>query len=238
MLARTLAVVAGMAGMASAQSATVSLTPASSSIAPGESTVVQVDVSYDLAGASGGLFGAGLFGYGFDASDDNIESQLASPSVSPSLPSGSVASVNGSMLRFGGGVGLMPPILGNPFNLGSFTVSADAGASDGSVTVTLDGTVLLSRGDEINSVSSSPGANQFQLPPASVTISIMASAGCNQFDLVEPFGVLSQADVAEFVNLFFANSPIVAVYAAPTDVVSQADVSAFVDGFFAGCPTN
>ncbi|MEO1512958.1 MAG: hypothetical protein AAFU70_12870, partial [Planctomycetota bacterium] len=59
-----------------------------------------------------------------------------------------------------------------------------------------------------------------------------------QFDLVEPFGVLSQADVAEFVNLFFANSPIVAVYAAPTDVVSQADVSAFVDGFFAGCPTN
>ncbi|MEL6329713.1 MAG: hypothetical protein AAFR38_08635 [Planctomycetota bacterium] len=61
--------------------------------------------------------------------------------------------------------------------------------------------------------------------------------GCSPADLVEPFGVISQADVAEFVNLFFASDPRVAVLAAPTDVVSQADVGAFVDLFFAGCPT-
>ncbi|MEO1512073.1 MAG: GC-type dockerin domain-anchored protein, partial [Planctomycetota bacterium] len=62
--------------------------------------------------------------------------------------------------------------------------------------------------------------------------------GCNEFDLAEPAGVISQADVSEFINLFFANSPTVAAYAAPFDVVSQADVNAFVAGFFAGCPTN
>ncbi|MEO1511227.1 MAG: hypothetical protein AAFU70_04060, partial [Planctomycetota bacterium] len=60
---------------------------------------------------------------------------------------------------------------------------------------------------------------------------------CSPADLVEPFGVISQADVDEFVSLFFANDPGVAALAGPTDIVSQADVSAFVGLFFAGCPS-
>ncbi|MEL6330766.1 MAG: GC-type dockerin domain-anchored protein [Planctomycetota bacterium] len=58
---------------------------------------------------------------------------------------------------------------------------------------------------------------------------------CSPADLAPPFGVISQADVNEFVNLFFANDPQVAAFAAPFNVVSQADVNAFVDLFFAGC---
>ncbi|MEL6329992.1 MAG: right-handed parallel beta-helix repeat-containing protein [Planctomycetota bacterium] len=60
--------------------------------------------------------------------------------------------------------------------------------------------------------------------------------GCSPADLVPPFGVISQADVAAFVDLFFAGDPFVAGLAVPFDVVSQLDVAAFVDLFFAGCP--
>ncbi|MEL6396120.1 MAG: hypothetical protein AAFQ71_08990 [Planctomycetota bacterium] len=59
---------------------------------------------------------------------------------------------------------------------------------------------------------------------------------CSPADLAEPYGVLSQADVSEFVSLFFSLDPNVAALASPFDVVSQADVDAFVDLFFAGCP--
>ncbi|MEO1512516.1 MAG: hypothetical protein AAFU70_10605, partial [Planctomycetota bacterium] len=65
---------------------------------------------------------------------------------------------------------------------------------------------------------------------------IITESGCSPADLVPPFGVISQADVAEFVSRFFANDPRVAVLAPPTDVVSQADVAEFVNLFFAGCP--
>ncbi|MEO1511134.1 MAG: GC-type dockerin domain-anchored protein, partial [Planctomycetota bacterium] len=60
--------------------------------------------------------------------------------------------------------------------------------------------------------------------------------GCNGADLAEPFGILSQADVAAFVDAFFANDPRVAQLASPFDVVSQADVNEFVSLFFEGCP--
>ncbi|MEL6328756.1 MAG: hypothetical protein AAFR38_03765 [Planctomycetota bacterium] len=59
--------------------------------------------------------------------------------------------------------------------------------------------------------------------------------GCSTGDLAEPFGVISQADVAEFVDAFFVSSPLVD-YVEPFDVISQADVAAFIDLFFVGCP--
>lgn len=60
--------------------------------------------------------------------------------------------------------------------------------------------------------------------------------GICRIDFAAPWGVLSQTDVAVFVDLFFGADPFVAALAAPDDVVSQADVAAFVDLFFAGCP--
>ncbi|MEL6329834.1 MAG: hypothetical protein AAFR38_09245 [Planctomycetota bacterium] len=63
-------------------------------------------------------------------------------------------------------------------------------------------------------------------------------ASCSAADVAAPFGVISQADVSEFVDLFFAGDSRVAALAGPIDIVSQADVNAFVGLFFAGCPTN
>ncbi|MEO1510668.1 MAG: hypothetical protein AAFU70_01220, partial [Planctomycetota bacterium] len=60
-------------------------------------------------------------------------------------------------------------------------------------------------------------------------------SGCSPADLADPFGVISQADSAEFVARFFAGDAGVAALSEPFDVVSQADVSAFVQLFFEGC---
>ncbi|MEL6329298.1 MAG: hypothetical protein AAFR38_06520 [Planctomycetota bacterium] len=59
---------------------------------------------------------------------------------------------------------------------------------------------------------------------------------CSDVDYAFPFGVISQADVADFVSRFFENDRYVARLAAPADVVSQADVAEFVNRFFIGCP--
>ncbi|MEL6328786.1 MAG: hypothetical protein AAFR38_03925 [Planctomycetota bacterium] len=60
---------------------------------------------------------------------------------------------------------------------------------------------------------------------------------CSPIDFAAPFGVISQTDVSEFVNLFFANDPRVAALASPFDIVSQTDVTEFVNLFFQGCPS-
>ncbi|MEL6329087.1 MAG: choice-of-anchor tandem repeat NxxGxxAF-containing protein [Planctomycetota bacterium] len=60
--------------------------------------------------------------------------------------------------------------------------------------------------------------------------------GCNDADLARPYGVISQADSAELVALFFAGDARVAALAAPFDTVSQSDVAEFVRLFFEGCP--
>ncbi|MEL6330008.1 MAG: hypothetical protein AAFR38_10115 [Planctomycetota bacterium] len=59
--------------------------------------------------------------------------------------------------------------------------------------------------------------------------------GCNPGDLAAPFGIMSQTDVARFVELFFTGYGPIAALAPPVDVGTQADVSAFVSYYFSGC---
>ncbi|MEL6329767.1 MAG: hypothetical protein AAFR38_08905 [Planctomycetota bacterium] len=239
-MTRSALILAATAGLASAQSASVQLMPASPTAAPGETVSVEILVSYDAGGASGGIFGGGLYGFGVDVSSGSSDGALANPGVSDSLLAGSTTQLTPSDLRIGGTVGLMPPVIEMPpFSVASFDVQVGAGAAIGStISLSATGGVIVAVASDLAVFSSNPGPGQSQLAPIAASIMVEeANPGCNQFDLVEPFGVISQADVAEFLSLFFANSPIVAVYAAPENVVSQADVAAFVDGFFAGCPT-
>ncbi|MEO1512320.1 MAG: hypothetical protein AAFU70_09620, partial [Planctomycetota bacterium] len=60
---------------------------------------------------------------------------------------------------------------------------------------------------------------------------------CSGADWAEPYNVISQADVAGYVDAWFRGDPRCAALAAPFDVVNQADVSAFVSFFFQGCPS-
>ncbi|MEL6329995.1 MAG: choice-of-anchor tandem repeat NxxGxxAF-containing protein [Planctomycetota bacterium] len=71
---------------------------------------------------------------------------------------------------------------------------------------------------------------------AILRIDTAGPSGCTPADLDVPFGVISQADVAVFVNLFFAGDDRAADLAEPFGVVSQADVAEFVRLFFEGCP--
>ncbi|MEL6330002.1 MAG: hypothetical protein AAFR38_10085 [Planctomycetota bacterium] len=121
---------------------------------------------------------------------------------------------------------------GDDFYLSNFTLTAfanaranaDIGNGRGDSNAEVYFTIETVSGDGVL-VSSDSGADYGPAP-------------CSPADLAEPFGVISQADVAAFVDLFFAGDPKAAAFAEPLDVASQADVSAFVDLFFAGCPAN
>ncbi|MEL6328748.1 MAG: hypothetical protein AAFR38_03725 [Planctomycetota bacterium] len=76
----------------------------------------------------------------------------------------------------------------------------------------------------------------YDLVPETEVITDLGPPPCSPADLAQPFGVISQADVTRFVELFFEDDPRVASLAEPFDVVSQADVDAFVTLFFQGCP--
>ncbi|MEL6328389.1 MAG: hypothetical protein AAFR38_01900 [Planctomycetota bacterium] len=60
---------------------------------------------------------------------------------------------------------------------------------------------------------------------------------CSPVDFAAPWGVISQGDVAVFVDLFFQADSRVTSLAEPLDVASQADVAEFVRLFFEGCPS-
>ncbi|MEO1511183.1 MAG: PQQ-dependent sugar dehydrogenase, partial [Planctomycetota bacterium] len=59
---------------------------------------------------------------------------------------------------------------------------------------------------------------------------------CSPADLAVPHAVLSQLDVAAFVEFFFAGDAGAGSIAEPPTVVSQLDVEGFLAAFFAGCP--
>lgn len=54
-------------------------------------------------------------------------------------------------------------------------------------------------------------------------------------DLAAPFGVLNFFDVAEFLNLFNAGSPLADI-AAPFNTLNFFDVAAYIQRYNAGCP--
>jgi len=64
---------------------------------------------------------------------------------------------------------------------------------------------------------------------------VVIGAGCNDADLVEPFGVLDLADVQAFIAAFTGQEPAADI-AEPTGVWDLADVQAFIGAFGAGCP--
>ncbi|MEO1510689.1 MAG: hypothetical protein AAFU70_01325, partial [Planctomycetota bacterium] len=154
-----------------------------------------------------GIPGASGGGYGDDPSTDTIN-EFDNDELGDPSPVGSSSLVDaGDNLRY------------STVNNGLNTPPFDDGVDLFGGTRIVDGDLFQ------RSLTIDIGAVEFQGP-----------TGCSPADLVPPFGVISQADVAAFVDLFFAGDPFVAGLAAPFDVVSQADVAVFVNLFFAGCP--
>jgi hypothetical protein len=72
----------------------------------------------------------------------------------------------------------------------------------------------------------------FEFPTQSDTVTI--GLGCNAADVAEPYGLLDQADITRFVELFLASDPEMDLDAS--GVFDLADVVVFVVDFTAGCP--
>lgn len=62
-----------------------------------------------------------------------------------------------------------------------------------------------------------------------------ATTGCNNADLVRPFGVIDLADINAFITAFQAENPI-ADLAEEFGVFDLNDIQAFINDFNAGCP--
>jgi hypothetical protein len=232
--------VAGFAGMAGGQSASLELTSAQAAVSPGDTVTVTAVVSYDLAGAGGGIFGnPGLYGFGgtvsaggSGASDVSAESAV----VSGDLASGSVSVTAASpmLVRAAGGRGLLDGLGDNPADVLTFDLTVDSEAEDGEVTLSFDGAVVLGLGASLNTFSTTPGDNQGTLTVTSLVLTI-GSSGCNPADLAEPFGQLTFGDISAFLGAFSANDPS-ADLAAPFGQFTFGDISAFLGAFSAGCP--
>ena len=229
------AAVCGLASLASAQTASVQLVPSSSTVAPGGTVTVSVQVNYDVAGADSGTFGpSGLYGGGGDVVGTGTGATITSAAVETDF--GSLLApgmlTGNNIDRIGGGRGLLSATTGGSDVLFSFEVNVASGAA-GTLIYDYDGAVLLVVGDSIQTFSTNPGIGQSSLSttPASITIT---QGGCNRADLAAPFGVLNFADVQSFLGSFGAGLPA-ADLAAPAGVFNFADVQTFLGLFGTGC---
>lgn len=66
-------------------------------------------------------------------------------------------------------------------------------------------------------------------------IGAIALTPCGPADLAAPFGIISFADAARFVELYLSADRQPAALAEPTDEATPADIGAFIDRFFAAC---
>ncbi|MEM7756155.1 MAG: GC-type dockerin domain-anchored protein [Planctomycetota bacterium] len=227
------------AGMASAQSAAVSLNASSASVAAGGSITVTLAADPDVGGAGSGVFGpAGLYGFGGEISlggDRAADVTAANASILAALPSGATVSTSGAAaVRAGAGRGLDDALPAAATDLLSFDLNIDAGAADGTFTVDFDGAVVLVEGDALVTYSTDPGVNQSSLSATTLTVTI-GQAGCNPADLAAPFGVLDLGDVDAFIPAFISSDPA-ADLVPPVGVIDLADIDAFIAAFLGGCP--
>jgi hypothetical protein len=226
------------ATLAAGQSASVTVAASSTSVAPGGSVTITLQTAFDTNGAGGGLFGApGFYGFGgtVTATGDAVAGVSGgTPTLNGQLAFGPVANggTGASVATGAAGRGLAGG-LANPGDLMTFDLLVDSGAQAGEVTLDFDGAVVLVLGSSLTTFSTDPGPNQQTLTTTSVTITI-GSAGCNDADLVEPYGILDLSDINAFVIGFLGMDP--SVDFDNNGLYDLADINTFVTSFVSGCP--
>ncbi|MEM1329784.1 MAG: GC-type dockerin domain-anchored protein [Planctomycetota bacterium] len=250
-----------LAGTASAQSASLSLTANTTTAAPGDTITVSLVVDYDIGAAGSGVFGsAGLFGFGGEVSADSGDVSASTASVSGALTSGVTADTSGSALvRAAAGRTLIDGgLVQDPATVLTFDVTVDPSAADGTVTLSYDGAVVLSLDDALVTFATAPGTNQSTLTTSTLEITIGANSciadittdGANPGDpdYLVPDGAVSVSDLSTFVEQWLAGDLAIADittdganpgdpdYLVPDGAVSVSDLSTFVEQWLAGCP--
>ena len=241
--------------VSSAQSATLSLSSQASSVAPGTTVAIDVVVSYDLAGAGAGAFGAaGFYGFGGDVSATGsgaADIAAASASLDPQLASGPVAELGtaGALVRAAAGRGLSGGLPGNPQQPLSFDLDIDPTAQIGSVvTVSFDGSVVLVRGDALETFSTSPGVGQSSLQVNALTLTIGTGA-CSAADITTtgsangvPDGGVDLSDFSFYLSLWSAGTATADLTTTgtangiPDGSTDLSDFSFYLSLWSAGCP--
>lgn len=226
--------------LASAQSASVSLSASSTEVAPGGTVTVSLLSTFDTAGAGGGLFGsAGFYGFGGTVAasgDAAADVSSSTPMLNGMLPFGPVAAAGApaALATGAAGRGLDGGLASNPGALMTFDVTVDSGATAGtSVTLDFSGAVVLVLGSNLTTYSTNPGVNQQTLGAQSITINV-GEAGCNAADLNMPFGVLDLSDINAFVAGFLSQNAIADI--DDSGVFDLTDINLFVAAFVGGCP--
>ncbi|MEM9167991.1 MAG: GC-type dockerin domain-anchored protein [Planctomycetota bacterium] len=258
-IALAVAALACSAGAALAQSATVSISSsAGTMVAPGDTVTVTVSADYDLAGAGSGVFGAaGFYGFGGDVAVSGLnvaDASAATAATSANLLSGAVASTGASpdLVRAAAGRGLNGGLAANPAELFSFNLTIDPAAADGSLTLEFTGAVVLVRGDDLETFSSTPGPNQSGLTSNALTLTIMSTGGgCALADITATGacdagngdGLIDLSDFSCYLTQWSSQAPIADITSTGVcepgngdGLVNLSDFSCYLTEWSAGCP--
>ncbi len=231
-----------MAGSAFGQSASVSLSAPTTSAAPGDTISISVDVSYDLAGAGAGVFGAaGFYGFGGDVNISGVSAPgatAASETLEAMLSTGPViaAPTPPSIARAAAGRGLDGGLAANPISPLTFDLTVDAGAADGTITLDYTGAVVLVLDSTLATFSTSPGVNQSTLSTTPLIINVSSASCLCEFDGDD--SDVAVTDLLSFLSLWFASDPGADVNGGGVDVT---DLLEFLSCWFpasggADCP--
>lgn len=243
------------AGLASAQSASVTLTAPSSAVAPGGTIAVTLNCSYDLAGAGTGVFGAaGFYGFGGDVTASGNatgDASAAAPLILAPLDSGDTVTLaaGGNLLRAGAGRGLSGGLATNPIAPLTFDVVIDPAATPGTtLTLDFDGAVVLVRDDALEAFSTSPGVGQSSLTTMPLVLTI-GTAGCSPADVTTdgssngiPDGEVTLSDFSFYLGLWGASDSAADLTTdgtsngIPDGAVTLSDFSFYLGLWGAGCP--
>ncbi|MEO1584252.1 MAG: GC-type dockerin domain-anchored protein [Planctomycetota bacterium] len=227
-----------MAGSVAAQSATATLSAATSTVEAGSSVVVTLEVDFTTGAAGPGIFGpAGLFGFGggLSASGPAAGSATASAvATDPALLLGPVAdAVNsgGDLASLAAGRLLASgALVSSPQNVATLSVDIDANASDGdTVTVTFDGAVVLALDDTLATYSTNPGTNQQGLTVVPLTLTVGGGRLCAD---ANGDGLVTPADFTSWILAFNTSNPVADVN--QDGLVTPADFTSWILAFNQG----
>ncbi|MEM1330060.1 MAG: GC-type dockerin domain-anchored protein [Planctomycetota bacterium] len=261
-LLRTATMMTIAAGTTLTAPASITFSVSDTTVAQGEIIAVSMSTSFDTSAFGDGLFApAGLWGFGGTISSSD-PGNVSSSSVLPNalLTLGPVAEANGAQLvRAAAGRSLMDGGLPmSPVTLLTFDLTISPDAPDGPITLTYDGAVVLSTGDRLVTLATSPGPGQITLDAIALELTVSSSTcepdittdGANPGDpgFLMPDGQVTVADLSTFVEQWLVQNLAVTdittdgtnpgdpSFLVPDGQVTVADLSAFVELWLAGCP--
>lgn len=221
-------------GQALAQSATASLIASQTTASPGDTVSFTLRVAFDDGGAPAGQFGApGLFGFGGSVSASGAAAgalAVDAVRIDTQLPFGATQTTGTApqLVTAAAGSGIGAALVGPQADVVTFDAVVD-GSAAGSIELSYQGSVVLVIGDDLLTLSTSPGVNQGLLSVTGATLQVGTARLCADQNAD---GAITPADFNAWVLNFNAENTLADVNG--DGLISPADFNAWILAFGQG----